>query len=303
MQTEGYLKLVGSPVFNEQLRKFHDFLTVMNRADATVSWYLQDSALFLGYVEKQYGIHRLEEVGKEHLRDFLAHEMARGISRTSLTRRVSGIKNFFRFLMRTGVLGGTSIINVRTPKKESRLPRVSSQKDILAVLATAFPDTALGKRNRAIVAFLYGTGARVSELVGLNSGDIEARTGLVKLHGKGNRVRIVPAGGYTIRRISEWMEARGAASDAVFTSLAGRRLTTRQVRNILDAAIRRASASSHVSPHTMRHSFATHLLDNGVDVRVVQELLGHVSLSTTQIYTHVSRERLQALYRRYHPHA
>ena len=303
MEGDKYLKTVETPRFREELSHFRDYLAVLNRASNTCVWYLQDSALFLHYLEKEYGLTDLENVGKEHLRDFLAHEIARGISRTSLTRRVSGIKSFFRYLMRQGRVKGGGIINVRTPKKERRLPKVSSQAQMLTLLSASFPESELGRRNHAIIAFLYGTGARVSELVGLNRGDVDFKTGLVKLKGKGNRVRIVPAGDYVLQKLDEWLEVREKPSEAVFTSLSGRRLGVRHIRNILDAALRRASLKAHLSPHALRHSFATHLLENGVDVRIVQELLGHVSLSTTQIYTHVSRERLKAIYQKYHPHA
>jgi len=303
MEVKNHITFIETPVYRDELNRFHDYLSVMNRASSTIAWYLQDTALFLRYVEKECGIKELVNVGKRELREFLAHEIARGISRTSLTRRVSGIKSFFRFLIRKGTVKSGSIITVRTPRKEKKLPKVSSQEEILRMLNDAFPDTQLGRRDRAIVAFLYGTGARVSELIGLNTADIDPRTGLVKLTGKGNKVRIVPAGEYVIQRIEDWIAAREAPSDAVFTSLSGRRLSARHIRNILEGAIRRASLNARMSPHTMRHSFATHLLENGVDVRIVQELLGHVSLSTTQIYTHLTRERLKAVYERYHPHA
>jgi len=303
MEGDKYLNLIENPQFRDELSHFKDYLTVLNRAYNTCTWYLHDSVLFLNYLEKEYGLTDLEKVGREHLRDFLAHEIARGISRTSLVRRVSGIKSFFRFLMRQGKVKGGSIINVRTPKKERLLPKVTSQVQMLALLTASLPESKLGKRNRAIIAFLYGTGARVSELIGLNRGDVDFKTGLVKLKGKGNKIRIVPAGDYALERMEEWIMVRDQLSEAVFTSLSGRRLSARHIRNIINAALRQACMNAHLSPHMLRHSFATHLLENGVDVRIVQELLGHVSLSTTQVYTHVSRERLKALYQKYHPHA
>jgi integrase/recombinase XerC len=165
-------------------------------------------------------------------------------------------------------------------------------------------DTPLGKRNRAIVAFLYGSGARVAELAGLNWEDVDFRTGLVRLTGKGRKVRIVPAGDFAIRRLKDWREAqRGRGFGAVFTSRSDGRLSVRQVRNIVHGAVGKAGLPQDMSPHGMRHSFASHLLEGGADIRTVQELLGHASLSTTQIYTHVTREKLKSLYRQYHPHA
>jgi integrase/recombinase XerC len=188
------------------------------------------------------------------------------------------------------------------PKGEKKLPKVTPKSDLLRVLLESFGDGGLDTRNRAVLAFLYGTGARVSELVSLDRGDIDFRSGLVKLRGKGDKVRYVPAGAFALGRVKSWMGMRADRSEAVFTSLAGRRLTARHIRNILDRAIAKACLNMKMSPHTMRHSFATHLLDGGADVRAVQELLGHVSLSTTQVYAHVSRERLREQYARYHPH-
>ncbi len=303
MDVEHLLSDIKTSQFREELKKFHDYLRVLNRSENTISWYLQDSMLFLRFIEKDTGLRKLEEISKDQLRDFLAFELTRGISRTSLIRRVSGIKTFFRFLLKQGIIADSSIMNVRTPKGEKKLPRVTSKDEIFYMLSNSFKDSKLDKRNLAILSFLYGTGARVSELVGLNVGDINFRNGLVMLKGKGNKTRLVPAGGFVIEKINDWLSIREAYSNAVFTSLSGKRLTVRHVRNILNSIIRNASLKTSMSPHTIRHSFATHLLDNGVDVRIVQELLGHVSLKTTQVYTHVTRERLKTLYNRYHPHA
>jgi integrase/recombinase XerC len=303
MDFEQLLGSVETPFFREKLREFHDFLRVLNRSENTVRWYIQDSALFLGFLEKECGLKNIDSVRKDQVRDFLACELARGISRNSLIRRVSGIKGFFRFLIKQGAITDSSVMHVRTPKGEKKLPKVASESEIFSMLTSSFTNKKLGKRNRAIISFLYGTGARVSELIGLNVSDVDFRTGLVKLRGKGDKTRIVPAGRFVIEKICEWFEVRGVKSEAVFTSLSGKRLGVRHVRNILTTAIRNAALNARVSPHTLRHSFATHLLENGVDVRIVQELLGHVSLSTTQVYTHVTREKLKALYKRYHPHA
>jgi site-specific recombinase XerD len=217
-------------------------------------------------------------------------------------RRVSGIKSFFRFLIKQGIIEDSSIMNVKTPKAKRKLPKVTSEEQIAFILSRAFGNTKLDRRNLAIFAFLYATGARVSELIGLNKMDLDFRTGLVRLKGKGGKTRLVPAGDFAMAKISVWLDERGGDSEAVFTTLAGNRLSVRQIRNILNRALIQSEVNTRISPHTMRHSFATHMLDHGADVRIVQELLGHVSLSTTQIYTHVTRERLRRLYNRYHPH-
>jgi len=288
--------------YKTQVQKFSEYLRVINRSDNTVRWYVNDCVLFLRFIESQWGEMGLKDIGKDQLRDFLSHELTRGVGRTSLMRRVSGIKNFFRFLIRQEIIEDSSIMNVKTPKAERKLPKVTSEEQIASMLSHSFGNTKLDRRNLAIFAFLYATGARVSELIGLNRMDLDFRTGLVRLRGKGGKTRFIPAGDFATEKIRGWLEERGGDSEAVFTTLAGSRLSVRQIRNILNRAVLKSGMNARMSPHTMRHSFATHMLDHGADVRIVQELLGHVSLSTTQIYTHVTRERLRRLYNRYHPH-
>jgi integrase/recombinase XerC len=289
--------------YREDLYGFKRYLEVLNRSDKTVQWYVQDTRLFLIHMERNWNGKELSLVGKNELRDFLAHELARGISRKSLARRISGIKMFFRYLIEEGLVEDNSILTVETPKAEKRLPKTLSQEQMKILLRGIEGDRPLDIRNIALLSFLYGSGARVSELVALNRADMDLHTGLVRLRGKGGRERIVPAGSFVMERIAKWLELRHDSSEAVFTSLGGRRISERQIRNIIGATLRATALSLPLSPHGMRHSFATHLLENGADIRVVQELLGHMSLSTTQIYTHVARDRLVSAYRRYHPHA
>jgi len=301
------LSQLNSKEYRREVENFYTYLQVLNRSINTINWYIHDCVLFLTYIESEYGRKKFEEISKNDLRDFLASELSRKISRRSLARRVSGIKNFFRFLLKKGIISESGIVNVQTPKGGKKLPRVSSKEDVFSMLRYAGGDTPLEKRNLAILAFLYGTGARVSELTGVNVWDIDFNSGLVKLKGKGQKHRIVPAGDYVIRSVREWLEVRKSLftdiePEAVFTSKTGKRISVRHIRNILNDVIRRASIGMKVSPHTLRHSFATHLLENGADVRMVQEMLGHVSLSTTQIYTHLTVNRLRSVYNRYHPH-
>lgn len=308
----------------ELVRGFADYLKVLNRSERTVRWYLYDTIRFLRYLERdarRSGARSLEQADRQDLRDFLSQELARGVGRTSLARRVAGIKCFFRYLLDEEVIEQTDILGFQAPRGEKRLPRVYSRNQVASLLGSQRSGSALEKRNLAVLGFLYGTGARVSELTGLNIDDVDFTSGLVTLRGKGGKQRIVPGGRYMLDLVGEWLRARGGSGAAVFTTLSGRRLTDRHIRNIVHAAVRRASAESaggmdaesglirggggagHLSPHGMRHAFATHLLESGAGIRVVQELLGHVSLSTTQVYTHVTREKLRSLYRRYHPHA
>jgi site-specific recombinase XerD len=289
--------------YREGLHGFKRYLEVLNRSNKTVQWYVQDTQLFLMHMERTWNGKELSLVGKKELRDFLAHELARGISRKSLARRISGIKMFFRYLIEEGQVEDNAILAVETPRAEKRLPKTLSQEQMRILFRGIEGDRPLDVRNMALLSFLYGTGARVSELVALNREDLDLHTGLVRLRGKGGRERIVPAGSFVMERIARWFEMRHDSSEAVFTSLGGRRISERHVRNIIGATLRATALSLPLSPHGMRHSFATHLLENGADIRVVQELLGHMSLSTTQVYTHVARDRLVSAYRRYHPHA
>jgi integrase/recombinase XerC len=298
---------VRFPEYAKALDQFGGYLRVMNRAENTVRWYLADSTRFLRYMEHKCGGMPFESIGREDVREFLGEELARGLKRRSLTRELAGIKSFFRFLVSRHLVGDRSaaavgVLRMATPKGEKRLPKVTPKEDVFRMLFQTFGESDLDRRNCAVIAFLYATGARVSELVSIDFRDVDFRNGLVKLTGKGRKVRYVPAGRFAIGKLEEWLSARKAGDGAVFTSLSGARLSARQIRNILNEALKRASLGMRISPHMMRHSFATHMLDNGADVRAVQELLGHVSLSTTQVYTHVSRERIRALYNRYHPH-
>lgn len=308
MDVEKCLQLLQNTEFRDNIHGFYRYLKVLNRSEKTIEWYINDAARFLSYVENdsktpRSGVINLVDINRNNLRDFLSSELLRGIERRSMLRRVAGIKSFFRYLLEQGIVEENDILMARTPKGPKKLPKIASKDDLWSLLSTAFDDTPAGRRNHAIVAFLYGTGARVSELVALNWEDIDFKTGLVKLKGKGGRDRIVPAGSYVLEALSGWLQLQGSASDAVFKALSGKRLSARHVRNILNGALRKASMTIPLSPHKLRHSFATHMMENGADIRVVQELLGHRSLSTTQVYTHLTRERLVSMYRKYHPHA
>ena len=358
----------------DRVKGYGEWLVTMNRSEKTVRFYITDTVRFIRHIESEYenssspeGGPALDGIGKNDLRDFIALERARGVSKSSIVRTVAGVKGFFRYLVKRGTIEDSPVLHMEMSKTEKRLPRVSPRDEVFRLLEGGSPagggTTPVARRNRAIVALLYGTGARVSELVGLDYGDIDWKTGLVRLTGKGRKTRVVPAGRFALDRVSEWLESRaadrsvsgdtdrsvtehasrdeavkatarkgnGIAGDAVekpttvgkvysasssfrssspdedrnalFTRMDGGRLTDRQVRNIVYGAVRRAQVKTAASPHTMRHSFATHMLDNGADLRILQEMLGHVSLSTTQVYTHVSKERVIEAYGKYHPHA
>lgn len=249
----------------------------------------------------------LVSVDRDHLRGFLMHETARGLGPRSLTRLVSAIHCFGQWLAETGRAGSDPSTGIRPPKRPRKLPGFLSVREVMSVLETACGDTPLRTRNRAVLELLYGCGLRASEAADLPLACYDGSRFTVRVTGKGRRQRIVPVPAGTVEHIRNWLEARFGVlqgrSDpgTLFISVRGRKLDPRDIRRIVAAAVDEAAVSSGVSPHTFRHSFATHLLERGAGLREVQELLGHAGLGTTQIYTHLTGERLLKSYRSAHP--
>ena len=252
----------------------------------------------------------------DHLmvRAYLAFLHERGVSRATVARKLAAVRSFYRELTRVGAMTANPAALVATPKQEKRLPRPMSEEEVRALLDSAFGGEPADARDRAILELLYATGCRVSELVGADLGDLELSRegeGMLRVLGKGRKERLVPIGRPAVTALRLWLGARDATEpsgpvraadrDALFLNQRGGRLTDRSVRRILDARLQRAALEGKVSPHALRHSFATHLLNAGADLRSIQELLGHASLSTTQKYTKVSMKRLLEVYDAAHP--
>jgi len=303
MYLEKFISQLKTGFYRNAINRFYNYLKARNRSENTVECYIKDCILLLKYIENEFDKKKLNDIDKNDIRDFIYSELSRDVSRRSISRRISSIKVFFNFLMNQGIIKSSDIVHIKAPKIERKLPDVVSKDDMFSILSESFGDKNLARRNLSIVVFLYGTGARVSEAVSLNLEDINFKNGLVKLKGKGSKTRFVPAGKFVIGKIKEWIDIRPYNSQAVFTSMKGKRLSSRHIRNIVNKAVKEANLKVPISPHTIRHSFATHMLENGADIRSIQELLGHVSLSTTQIYTHITKDRLKSIYNRYHPHA
>jgi len=252
---------------------------------------------------------RPEQVDHLAVRKHLALLQRSGVKRTTIARKMASLRAFFRYLTREEILSVNPLSHVSSPKLEKRLPEVLSQDGAWALVQAPDTGTPAGLRDRAILEVLYSSGLRVSELVGLDLGDLDLSVGYVRVMGKGSRERIVPVGSYAVKAVKRYLTAgrplldKKKAGQALFLNKDGGRLTTRSIRNIVDKYVEQVSIQRKISPHTLRHSFATHLLDGGADLRSVQELLGHVKMSTTQIYTHVSREKLMAVYEKNHPRA
>ncbi len=247
----------------------------------------------------------LPDIGRDRLLDHLGRRLRRGDAVTSITRAISCYRQFYAWALRFGHVRSNPMTDLQAPRSPGRLPAVLSAEQVEALLAQPDGETPLGQRDRAMMESLYATGIRVSELAGLELDALNLTRGLVRVFGKGGRERLVPLGEAAIDALTVWLKKGrtqlAPGCDQVFVSRSGRGLTRAAIWQRIRLHAKAAGIDEPVYPHLLRHSFATHLLDHGADLRVVQMLLGHVDLGTTQIYTHVSRARLQALYNRHHP--
>jgi integrase/recombinase XerC len=249
------------------------------------------------------GDHDLAGVGHQDLRQFLGHLITRKVKRSSLARKLSAVRAFFKYLNREGIVPGNPARLIATPKQDKRLPSVLTVDDALRLMDAPAGDTADDLRDRAVLETLYSTGIRASELVGINFEDINRNDHLIRIRGKGRKERIVPVGCNALDAIDAYSALKKDKGISVFTGPSGNRLTARTVQRILGNYRKKLGLSQKASPHTLRHSFATHLLESGADLRAIQELLGHASLSTTQRYTHLNLDSLMETYDKAHPRA
>jgi integrase/recombinase XerC len=300
-------------VTNEDAAAVEEFLRHLEVSRAasphTLKAYRHDLTALAAYLEPQ-GI-ALIKANHLHLRGYLA-SIADTHAASSRARRLAGIKSFYKFLTRRQRIEASPARRVKTPKLPQRLPRGVGVDEAVALLNAPDEKRVLGARDRAILEVLYGAGLRISELCGLSLHDVDLAAGTLRVLGKGNKERIVPLHGEAIAALEKWYAVRGAllegkrkqkAPEAVFLNFRGGRLTPRSIARHLDTYGIKAGVQRNLSPHQLRHAFATHLLAGGADVRSIQELLGHASLSTTQRYTHVGFEQLQAVYDKAHPRA
>jgi integrase/recombinase XerC len=243
------------------------------------------------------------------VRSYLTHLNEKHYSKATIARKLATLRSFYKFLVKRNLLPSNPVMAVRTPKQEKRLPHFLEYEQVKRLIETPPMDNWLGARDRAIMETLYSTGVRVSELVALNMDDIDFLGEVVHIRGKGKKERIVPIGTSALQVIQHYMEFRNKRahsnpnfdSKVLFVNKHGRRLSTRSVRRKMDKYLKMAGLDASISPHTLRHSFATHMLNNGADLRSVQELLGHQSLSTTQVYTHLTTKKLKDVYDKAHP--
>ncbi|MBN2284388.1 MAG: tyrosine recombinase XerC [Deltaproteobacteria bacterium] len=292
----------------QALKDFESYIEIeKNFSRHTKRGYLADLHQFQEFLSEK-GITSVGEVDRSIIRAFLALLYRRENKKVTVSRKIASLRAFFKYLLREGKISYSPAEMVQAPKADRYLPTVLSVDEIFSVLGIAFPGDLFGLRDRAIIELMYSSGVRVSELTGLNDGDVNSRQQVMKIRGKGKKERIVPVGNHALAAIDAYQAKRkelfGATEEApLFVNSRGGRLSTRSVRRIIDKYILQSGVNRKISPHVLRHTFATHLLDAGADMRVIQELLGHESLSTTQKYTSLSVSRLMEIYDKSHPRA
>lgn len=296
----------------QTLARFLTYLKVeRNCSDLTVKSYREDLEILLGYFTDTMGrIPLPREVTPTDLRGYMAALHEAGYAKSSIARRLASLRSFFKFAQREGRCDANPAKPLRNPRLDRKLPHFLTTSEIETLLsAPPIPDP-MGYRDRAVLETIYSAGLRVSELVGINLDDLDFAEGLIRVRGKGKKERLSPLGRFAIEAIKDWLQHRRPDSklpekigSPLFLNRYGRRITTRSIGRMLEKYLKITGLDIRTSPHTLRHSFATHLLDKGADIRSVQELLGHKSLVTTQIYTHVSTAGLRQAYEAAHPRA
>lgn len=252
----------------------------------------------------------LTEAGVRDVRSFLAGLRTGGLARSTIARKISAVRSLYRFLQIEGHIDRNPMVSLRSPRQENKLPKFFTQAEIETLLSVFPAGDWMQARNRAMIEVLYGGGLRISELTGIDDGDLDPGASVIVVGGKGKKERMAPVGRYAFESVKEYAQLRDAGrkradgETALFVNARnGRRITVRSVRRILHQSLLRAGLDPSRSPHDLRHSFATHMLQNGADLRTVQELLGHKNLSTTQIYTHLTTSDLKDIYDKSHPRA
>ncbi|HET7616150.1 MAG TPA: tyrosine recombinase XerC [Bacillales bacterium] len=295
----------------EQLQSFVDYLQIeKNCSDYTVMGYRKDIEQFMTFL-KQQAIDRFAAVSYADVRIYLSELHAKGYARRTVSRKLSCLRSLYRFMEREGDIVANPFASARSPKAALRLPQFFYKEELEQLFSVFDLSTPLGQRNQAILELLYATGIRVSECCGLRLDDLDFFMGTVLVKGKGRKERYVPVGSYALEALERYLDEgrktllakSGTPTESLLLNYRGGPLSERGVRNILNDLMKKAALNIHISPHVLRHTFATHLLNEGADLRAVQELLGHANLSSTQIYTHVTKERLREVYMQNHPRA
>jgi len=291
----------------EFINTFLDYLSVeRGLADNTIFSYRDDLNSYLGFIAENH-IDTLSKTTKNNITDFMLFQKNKGISANSIARRLAAIKSFYRFLVRERILNIDPTSLIETPKLWKRIPEALSVSEVEVLLNQ--PDTrdTQGVRDRAILETLYACGLRVSEAVNLRLDNVNLEIGFLRCIGKGNKERVIPLGQKAIQSIKRYLEVSRLKllgkkeSEFLFVSRLGKKISRQSFWKLIKKYAQSAKIKKPIKPHLLRHSFATHLLERGADLRCVQEMLGHANISTTQIYTHINKDRLKAIHRMYHP--
>lgn len=294
---------------NEIVNDYLRYLTVeRGLSNNTVASYHNDLEQFVTYLKEQ-GFSDFAEVQRSDITGYLHQETTAKKANSTIIRSVTSLRRFYSYLVHERMVVEDPMALIDTPKQEKHLPEVLSRTEVETLLKTPNEGSTLGVRDRAILELMYATGLRVSEVINLKLTDLHLPVGLIKTIGKGQKERIVPIGDTAAYWINEYLERgrsqllKGKRSDYLFLNFHGNKLTRQGIWKNLKAQVQKAGITKNITPHTLRHSFATHILENGADLRIVQELLGHSDISTTQIYTHLSKRRLSDIYDQTHPRA
>ena len=289
------------------LGPFRDYLTLEDGASPrTVEAYGRDLTRFAEYSMTK-GAHAPEEVGSTTLRSYIYHLKDLGLAPSSIRRNISALRTYYKFLLNEGHVVRDPSERLETPKKWRELPDVLSAEEVAKLIETPTLDEPLAFRDRAMLELAYGAGLRVGEWITLGVRDLMLDESLIRVFGKGAKERMVPIGRKAVGAVAVYLRElrprleKGAGEGILFLNARGEPLTRMGAWKILRKHVKASGITKHVTPHTLRHSFATHLLEGGADLRAVQEMLGHVDISTTQIYTHVDREYLRSVHRQFHP--
>jgi len=299
---------------DEKVQQFLDYLLVeKGYSNNTIAAYRNDLSQLVRYLAEERSMESpldWRKVGKNTVIDYILYLKEREYASSTVARKIAAVKSFFHYLFQSGFLVDDPTITLDSPKVRKRLPRAASPEDIERLLAAAKGESPKALRDRALLELLYATGMRVTELISLNLGDVDLDTGSVRCYGKGAKERVLPIHKRAVEALQLYLEKGrprllrdGSDEQALFLNPRGQRLTRQGLWLIVKQYVREAGLGGLITPHTLRHSFATHMLNRGADLRNVQHLLGHASLSTTQVYTRVSSERLRQVYNEAHPRA
>ena len=296
-------------MLQDALEDYFHFLQIeRGLSENTLNSYRRDLKDYTNFLMKKLEVKSWNTVTRMEIVHFLYALKDEGKSTSTISRHISSIRSFHQFLVREKIVNQDASLHIETPKKERKLPDVLSQQEVEKLLSIQ-TQTPLSYRNKAMLELMYATGLRVTELVTLKVSDLHLTMGFVQCFGKGSKERIVPIGDVAIHAIEQYLQhARGKllknnSNPTLFLNQHGRPLTRQGFWKILKKIALEVGIIKEITPHTLRHSFATHLLENGADLRIVQEMLGHEDISTTQIYTHVTKTRLKDMYKAYHPRA